>query len=97
MEFYTSETFRRSPVGGPMVKPRLRGRAFLVGDADDLVMGFACEHDARRVLDRLPLRFGKYGLTIQTNKTWLVRFIRPNLYPPRMVAFRPVQRSGFLG
>ena len=36
------------------VKPRLKGRAFLVRYADDFVMGFACEEDARRVLDVLP-------------------------------------------
>ena len=33
------------------VKPRLRGSAFLVRYADDFVMGFACEEDARRVLE----------------------------------------------
>jgi retron-type reverse transcriptase len=36
------------------VKPCLRGRAFLVRYADDFVMGFACERDARRVLEVLP-------------------------------------------
>jgi RNA-directed DNA polymerase len=46
-----------------VVKPCLKGRAFLVRYADDFVMGFACEGDARRVLDVLPKRFGKYGLT----------------------------------
>src|SRR5262245_6053048 len=45
------------------VKPRLRGRAFLIRYADDLVMGFACADDARRVWDVLPKRFVKYGLT----------------------------------
>jgi RNA-directed DNA polymerase len=59
------------------VKPRLRGRAFLVRYADDLVMGFACEEDARRVLDVLPKRFGKYGLTIHPDKTRLVPFAAP--------------------
>ena len=39
------------------VKPRLKGRAFLVRYADDFVMGFACEEDARRVLEVLPKRF----------------------------------------
>jgi RNA-directed DNA polymerase len=65
------------------VKPRLKGRAFLVRYADDFVMGFACEEDARRVLDVLPKRFGKYGLTIHPDKTRLVPFGRPSLYPPR--------------
>lgn len=60
-----------------VVKPRLKGRAFLVRYADDFVMGFACEEDARRVLDVLPQRFGKYGLTIHPDKTRLVRFGRP--------------------
>jgi len=44
------------------VKPRLKGRAFLVRYADDFVLGFACEGDARRVLEVLPKRLGKYGL-----------------------------------
>jgi hypothetical protein len=59
------------------VKPRLRGRAFLVRYADDFVMGFACEEDARRVLEVLPKRFGKHGLTIHPDKTRLVPFRRP--------------------
>jgi group II intron reverse transcriptase/maturase len=64
------------------VKPRLQGRAFLVRYADDFVMGFACEGDARRVLDVLPKRFGKYGLTIHPDKTRLVPFVRPGRPPP---------------
>jgi hypothetical protein len=63
------------------VKPRLKGRAFLVRYADDFVMGFACEQDARRVLAVLPKRFGKYGLTIHPDKTRLVPFRRPGRGP----------------
>jgi RNA-directed DNA polymerase len=63
------------------VKPRLKGRAFLVRYADDFVMGFTCEEDARRVLDVLPKRFGKYGLTIHPDKTRLVPFARPTSRP----------------
>jgi hypothetical protein len=40
-------------------------------------MGFACEEDARRVLEVLPKRFGKYGLTLHPDKTRLVPFCRP--------------------
>jgi len=65
------------------VKPRLKGRAFLVRYADDFVMGFACEEDARRVLAVLPKRFGKYGLTIHPEKTRLVPFGRPGRRLPR--------------
>jgi group II intron reverse transcriptase/maturase len=64
------------------VKPRLKGRAFLVRYADDFVMGFACEEDARRVLAVLPKRLGKYGLTIHPDKTRLVPFGRPSRRPP---------------
>ena len=63
------------------VKPRLKGRAFLVRYADDFVMGFACAEDARRVLGVLPKRFGKYGLTIHPDKTRLVPFVRPGRGP----------------
>jgi group II intron reverse transcriptase/maturase len=59
------------------VQPRLKGRAFLIRSADDFVMGFACESDARRVLEVLPKRFGKYGLTLHPDKTRLVPFQRP--------------------
>jgi RNA-directed DNA polymerase len=59
------------------VKPRLQGRAFLIRYADDFVLGFACEEDARRVLAVLPKRFGKYGLTLHPDKTRLAPFQRP--------------------
>jgi RNA-directed DNA polymerase len=60
-----------------VVKPRMKGRAFLVRFADDAVVGFELESDARRVLDVLPKRFARYGLTVHPQKTKLVRFIKP--------------------
>ncbi len=60
------------------VQPRLKGRSFLIRYADDFVMGFSCEEDARRVMDVLPKRFEKYGLTIHPEKTRLVPFERPD-------------------
>jgi RNA-directed DNA polymerase len=59
------------------VKPRLKGRAFLIRYADDILIGFAYEADARRVQEVLPKRFGKYGLTLHPEKTRLVPFQRP--------------------
>jgi group II intron reverse transcriptase/maturase len=59
------------------VQPRLRERATLVRYADDFVIVCSNEHDARRVLDVLPKRFGKYGLTLHPEKTRLVPFRRP--------------------
>src|SRR5262249_6399890 len=46
------------------IKPRLRGQAVLIRYADDAVVGFSDEEDARRVLAVLPKRFSKYGLTL---------------------------------
>jgi group II intron reverse transcriptase/maturase len=59
------------------VKPRLEGRAFLIRFADDFVIVFEHEQDARRVLEVLPKRFSKFGLTLHPEKTRLVRFVRP--------------------
>ena len=64
------------------VKPRLRGRAVLVRYADDVVVAFSCEEDACRVMEVLPKRFGKYGLTLHPEKTRLVEFCRPDRRPP---------------
>jgi RNA-directed DNA polymerase len=63
-----------------VVRPRLRGRASLVRYADDAVLLFEMEEDARRVLKVLPERFAKYGLTLHPDKTRLVRFVRPPYY-----------------
>jgi len=60
-----------------VVKPRLKGRARLIRYADDFVIVFSRRDDARRVMDVLPKRFGKYGLTLHPEKTRLVRFRRP--------------------
>ena len=60
------------------VRPRLRGSAFMVRFADDFVIVFSSESDARRVLEVLPKRFARYGLTIHPEKTRLVRFVQPS-------------------
>ena len=60
-----------------VVKPRLRGKTFLIRYADDFVMGFTREQDARRVLTVLPQRLGKYGLGIHPEKTRLIAFQEP--------------------
>jgi RNA-directed DNA polymerase len=81
------------------VQPRLKGQAFLVRYADDFVLGFTQEEDARRVLAVLPKRFGKYGLTIHPDKTRLVPLARPT-NQPSAVAGQGVSSPGsfdFLG
>ena len=59
------------------IKPRLRGRSQLVRYADDGVLVFEDEADARRVMEVLPQRFGRFGLRLHPEKTRLIRFERP--------------------
>jgi group II intron reverse transcriptase/maturase len=59
------------------VKPRMHGRCFMVRFADDMVMVFEREEDARRVLRVVAKRMAKYGLTMHPDKTRLVPFRRP--------------------
>ena len=60
------------------VKPRLRGRAFEVRYADDAVLVFEHEDDARRVLGVLAKRLEKYGLRLHPDKTRMVEFCSPS-------------------
>jgi RNA-directed DNA polymerase len=64
-----------------VVQPRLRGQARLYRYADDFVIVFKQEADARRVMKVLPQRLGKYGLSIHPDKTRLIRFTRPDDHP----------------
>jgi group II intron reverse transcriptase/maturase len=59
------------------VRPRMKGRCFLIRFADDFVIGCEVEADARRILEVLPKRFGRFGLAIHSDKTALIRFRRP--------------------
>jgi group II intron reverse transcriptase/maturase len=60
------------------VRPRLQGRGFMIRFADDAVMVFSEEKDARRMMEVLPERLRQYGLTLHPTKTRLV-FFRPPL------------------
>ena len=71
------------------VQPRMSGKARLFRYADDAVLLFANEEDACRVLDVLPKRFGRYGLSLHPEKTRLVEFRRPDRRPPRSGTQRP--------
>lgn len=55
----------------------MKGRTYLVRYADDAVMVFEREDDARRVMAVLPKRFEKYALRLHPDKTRLLRFTRP--------------------
>lgn len=62
------------------VKPRLHNDGELVRFADDAVMVFASERDARRVMAVLSKRMARFGLRLHPDKT-------------RLVAFRPKARA----
>jgi len=68
------------------VKPRLRGEAHEIRFADDAVLCFQYREDAEKVMDVLPKRFAKFGLTLHPEKTRLLEFGRG--------AFGKVQRQG---
>ena len=59
------------------VKPRMSGRAFMVRFADDAVLCFERETDARRVMQVLAKRLARFGLELHPDKTRLVDFRHP--------------------
>ena len=61
-----------------IVQSWLRGRAWLIRYADDFVICFEREDDARRIWDVLPKRFAKHGLTLHPDKTRLLHYEKPD-------------------
>ena len=59
-----------------VVKPRLKGEAHEIRFADDAILCFQYREDAEKVMDVLPKRFTKYGLTLHPEKTRLMEFGR---------------------
>jgi hypothetical protein len=58
------------------VKPRLKGEAHEIRYADDAILCFQYREDAEKVLEVLPKRFAKFGLTLHPEKTRLIAFGR---------------------
>jgi len=59
------------------VKPNLKGPACLIRYADDFIMGFAHEEDARATMEKLTERMAAHGLTLHPDKTRVLPFERP--------------------
>ena len=59
-----------------MVRPRLKGEAYLVRYIDDFVVCFQYRDDALRFQNVLRKRLGKFGLVPEPTKTKLVEFGR---------------------
>ena len=54
------------------IQPVLKGESFIIRFADDFLLGFTNKEDAMRVMQVLPRRLGKYGLTLHPEKTRLI-------------------------
>jgi group II intron reverse transcriptase/maturase len=76
------------------VRPRLRGKARLVRYADDFVIGFEREDDAKQVWAVIGRRFGRYGLRLHPDKTRLMPHKRP---PPGSPGGKGPATFDFLG
>jgi len=59
-----------------VVRPRCVGKATLIRFADDFVVLFQNEADAKRFAQALPTRFAKFNLTLAEEKTHLLPFGR---------------------
>jgi group II intron reverse transcriptase/maturase len=78
------------------VKPRLKGKAFEVRYADDAALFFEYREDAKKVLEALPKRFAKFGLTLHPQKTRLIECGRQAYWKARRAGTKPATFD-FLG
>ena len=53
-----------------------KGQVIVVRYADDIVMGFQHERDAKRFMDEMRQRLEKFELSLHPEKTWLIEFGR---------------------
>jgi hypothetical protein len=59
------------------VRPRLKGRGFLMRFAADFCLGGEREADARQIMAVLPKRFARVGLPMHPEKTAVLAFGKP--------------------
>ena len=59
------------------VMPRMKGKCFIIRWADDFIIGCELESDTARIMDVLPKRFSRYGLTLHPEKTRVIPFRKP--------------------
>jgi RNA-directed DNA polymerase len=59
------------------IQPMLKGESFIIRFADDYLLGFTSREDAVRVMEVLPKRMAKYGLTLHPEKTRLIDLSEP--------------------
>ncbi len=59
------------------VMPRMKGKCFIIRWADDFIIGCELESDTARIMDVLPKRFSRYGLSLHPEKTRVIPFRKP--------------------
>ncbi len=79
-----------------VVKPRLRGEAYLIRYIDDFVICFQYREDAERVQAVLSKRLNKFALALEPSKTKLLRFGRSAQREARALGKKP-ETFCFLG
>jgi len=77
------------------VQPRMKSQAKFIRYADDFVLLFGREDDARRVMAVLSKRFERYGLQLHPEKTRLLSFDSPGLGKERAQRRRSFDFLGF--
>ena len=77
------------------VRPRLKGKSRCIRYADDFVLLFDREDDARRVMTVLGKRFERFGLKLHPEKTRILSFDSPGLGKERAQRERSFDFLGF--
>ena len=73
------------------------GRVVIIRYADDFIIGCSDERDVPRIMKALPLRFAKYGLSTNAEKTHMVPFARPTRRNSRDTQGHSRRTFSFLG
>lgn len=74
-----------------VVKPKLKGKAYICRYADDFVCAFQYKEDAERFFSVLPRRLGRYGLELAKEKTRLMSFSKFRKYENTRFVFLQFQ------
>src|SRR3979409_511642 len=78
-------------------KREATGDMIIVRDADDIIVGFEHEADARRFLDEMRERLGRYSLSLHPEKTRLIEFGRHAAANRRRRGLGKPETFSFLG
>jgi RNA-directed DNA polymerase len=78
-------------------RQKAHGDMIIIRYADDSVLGFEVEHEAKRFLQDLQERLQAFGLTLHPDKTKLIRFGRDAIRDRKRLGERKPETFDFLG